>query len=543
MMMAFCSIVYPLGLWRDRFYSSSVKFNIILIVGLMLATTELHSQVEFSKTYKLGYFDGGKQMWYDADRDVTLISVSSRCSTLLSCQHLLEVDGSGDVLNVSTFENIRASAYQEAVKVDDQIYYIGHPSPDTDSLLYLFRVIRDDDAAWEFDREWTYGLPDTVRGVDSFHIQPRMISMMADGNLLISSFWSAERPANWLMSIDTSDGGILWDTIVWTRPDQQQFQFIFSHPQADSTVYLQAVESRWWVNNRNQDYLTWYINTDGEILWQQRLPSEMSPYVPGHVGLQIDANGDMIRAHRRRNSAQVSRFGADREVLWTFIFDDTHPFFSQLTINNLTLAKNGDIIGAGTGILERSTTASTGWLFRLSPDGELLWSRKYINIASDYEFDSSKEDGGLLQVLELPDGDIMAVGANTDTLLQDGDVYQDYDVWLLRVDSDGCLEPDCEGYDQIITSIIDLPELDLNLQFSIFPNPVSDLVKLRLDEYCASCSYSLYSPSGQRMHHIPALSAIQYSIDVSSYAPGWYPWVLSYEGQAITHGSVMVAGR
>ena len=514
----------------------------VLVVSVLLAGTSANAQENYSKIYKLGLFDLGRQMWYDTESEMTLISVSGRCSTTLACQHLLQIDRTGEVRRVSTFENIRASAIQEATKAGDDIYYLGHPSPDTDSALYIFKVTQSHDDQWVYDKSWSYDLPDSVPGSDTFHIQPRMISMMADGNLLISSFWNEQVQANWLMSVDTSDGQILWDSIVWVRPDQQQFQFIISRPQADSTVYIEAVESQ-WAGTREQDYLTWQIASDGEILWQQRLPSDKLPYVADHVGLQIGDDGHMIRAHRRDNYAQISRFDDSRELMWTFMFDDTHPFYGHFIINNLIIAESGDIIGAGTGILERNTTAGAGWLFRLSPDGELLWSRKYIHIASDFEFDSGNERAGFLQVMELPDGDIMAVGGNTDTLLLDDEIYQDYDVWILRVDGDGCLEPDCEGYDQIITRIIDLPQLDLSLDFSIYPNPSADIVQLRLSETCPSCSYTLYSSSGQQMYQVSELSSMQHSIDVSAYSPGWYPWILTYEGKVISQGAVIVQDR
>jgi len=522
-------------------FNLRVRILCVVVVSVLLAGTSVKAQENYSKIYKLGLLEVGRQMWYDYDEGHVLISASGVCSTDLSCQHLLQIDSTGSVVNLTTFDNIRASAFQEAAKAGDKIYYVGHPVPDTDRALHIFNVEKASDAGWAFEQSWSYTLPDSISGSDRFDIKPRMISMMANGSLLVSSFWNESPQGDWLMSVDTSNGDILWDSIIWTRPDQQQFQFVNSHPQHDSTVYLEALESLWI--DREQDYLTWQISHTGEIIWEQQLPSSNVAFVANHAGLDISSKGHLIRAHRQVNNAVVSKYDSSREFMWTFAFDDSHPFFGQFVINNLTHAKNGDIIGAGTGIVEGNAIAPSGWLFRISPSGELLWSRKYLHIASDYEFDSGREDGGLLQAIELPDGDILAVGGNADTLLLNGALSKDADVWILRVDGDGCLEPDCEGYDQIITRIIDLPQLDLSLDFSIFPNPSSDIVHLRLSETCPSCSYTLYSSSGQQMYQVSELSSMQHSIDVSAYSPGWYPWILTYEGKVISQGTVIVQDR
>ncbi|MBI1228444.1 MAG: T9SS type A sorting domain-containing protein [Bacteroidetes bacterium] len=129
------------------------------------------------------------------------------------------------------------------------------------------------------------------------------------------------------------------------------------------------------------------------------------------------------------------------------------------TIGDLIKTADGRIVGVGQVDLLDYDLGFGGWVFAFTQSGELLWQRYIV----DQHFLPEKL-GWFSGVVELDDGRL----AMTGTI----DTPADVDIWLVVLDSEGCLEPGCMGEFQGYVSGIDSP-VDNDTPISIFPNPTS----------------------------------------------------------------------
>lgn len=137
-----------------------------------------------------------------------------------------------------------------------------------------------------------------------------------------------------------------------------------------------------------------------------------------------------------------------------------------LYTDNLITCTNGDIVGAGQNLnsvhyLGGSGTAN---LYRLSKDGSLLWQRDYWNGKqglTEYLFDN---------VIQTTDGGFFAVGS-----YYADDPSDLFEIYAVKLDSDGCLNPNCG--DLVYTSTNDLTTQRI-FDFKVYPNPSSTVLKV-----------------------------------------------------------------
>lgn len=124
--------------------------------------------------------------------------------------------------------------------------------------------------------------------------------------------------------------------------------------------------------------------------------------------------------------------------------------------------KNGNVVGVGTidQVIGTSRQASA-WLVKLNPAGDTLWSRIY-----DYRNTPklAKRSTYFLNVWEEDNGDILLLG--TAFGIDSTDQEEGQDIWLMRLDSSGCLYGNCI----FPTGIENIPTEDLVM----YPNPASD---------------------------------------------------------------------
>lgn len=128
-------------------------------------------------------------------------------------------------------------------------------------------------------------------------------------------------------------------------------------------------------------------------------------------------------------------FGLDslgKKILWEHHF----PSYFKKEVLGFRQVKNGDFFGCG--VSKNPIFPETAnWLFRLSPTGKSLWDREYFfsDLYLEYNFDQ----GEIFDVAETDDGDLVVVGTN----LTKTNNYYHYDIFVLKVDSSGCLTPGC----------------------------------------------------------------------------------------------------
>jgi hypothetical protein len=140
------------------------------------------------------------------------------------------------------------------------------------------------------------------------------------------------------------------------------------------------------------------------------------------------------------------------------------PADSERTIQDLTITTSGTIIG--TGYVDKFDLGFAGWVFAMSQEGELLWNREI----ADLRFPAKISQ--LNAVEEAENGGLILTGSIMDTFLNHIPAFNNQNIWLLKLDSIGCLEPGC-GDVQIISGSAEAQASNKPALFKIYPNPVN----------------------------------------------------------------------
>ncbi|RMG88838.1 MAG: T9SS C-terminal target domain-containing protein, partial [Bacteroidetes bacterium] len=148
-----------------------------------------------------------------------------------------------------------------------------------------------------------------------------------------------------------------------------------------------------------------------------------------------------------------------------------------------------------------------GVISKLTPEGDLIWHRKYTNAPMNVHEDI------FWNVIPTSDGGILCVGTTRDSITHQ-------DVWVVKLDEYGCLEPGCEVIDA--TQETNIPQSDL----SVFPNPTDGIVNIELkDKSDWFKQIQILSLSGQLLDDVQFLPTYRtgiFTTNLGKYAPGVY---------------------
>jgi hypothetical protein len=159
----------------------------------------------------------------------------------------------------------------------------------------------------------------------------------------------------------------------------------------------------------------------------------------------------------------------------------------------------------------------------LDKDGNTIWEDRF---AADTSY-----PGGFYDVTEASDGGIVAIGE----AINPATVHED--AWLLKVDSNGCLNGNCPT---LYTGIKDIPSLE---EFFVFPNPASSQFTVALagpnDIYqYHDLKFSLYDLTG-RLVTEQSITAETTVIQRGDLADGLYVWSLTDNGSQLRNGKMV----
>ncbi|MBK9275397.1 MAG: T9SS type A sorting domain-containing protein [Flavobacteriales bacterium] len=160
---------------------------------------------------------------------------------------------------------------------------------------------------------------------------------------------------------------------------------------------------------------------------------------------------------------------------------------------------------------------SKGLLLRTNSQGDSLWMREY------FYYDSLMTDGEgtLRDVQPTPDGGFVAVGAAYGSISGNNPPGLSQDVWVVKVDSMGCIEPGCHIITGITTQVTNLKDA-----LSVWPNPTRDraTVKITLPQGGSlqkELRLHMVSTQGQEVLAIPVVPG-ENVLDVGRLASGLY---------------------
>jgi Secretion system C-terminal sorting domain len=241
------------------------------------------------------------------------------------------------------------------------------------------------------------------------------------------------------------------------------------------------------------------INVNGQTLWIRKFNQSDSYAHPKVAQLQ---NGDIAFAW---TVDTFSVFIYDFPPI-IYILDSlgniktSHIIYSQSlrTIFALRVLPNGDLLGIGSADGPNATSFSTGgWLFRMSPDGQLLWERAI----SDKRYGI----GEFMDAVATPDNGILATG----NISAKNDINQIY-TWVVKVDGNGCYESDCDSILLITpTGEITFPDRS----YRLYPNPATDFFYIEGLTGTEERDFEIYNTLGQTVLSIPFPQANIVNVD------------------------------
>ncbi len=168
----------------------------------------------------------------------------------------------------------------------------------------------------------------------------------------------------------------------------------------------------------------------------------------------------------------LSKVDSSGNIIWQYSFSNignTWALYKSVELNDQSIAS----VGLAT---INSVNSNDGCIQKINAEGNLLWQR-YFNHNSGVDFFGN--------VIETADGGLLINGSAMDPFSAGGQ-----NLWLVKLDSMGCLEPDCW---------VGVEQADANtLGVAVYPNPATDWLYLKY-ENTRKITLEIFNLSGQRV--------------------------------------------
>ena len=450
-----------------------------------------------------------------------LIGSNIYCSPVLSdvCTHFMYINKKGNILKDTTLSagpdsNISAGVFNSSIVNKDSTFIFAMYSNYTPTLMKFdtsFNIIK-------FHKYYSTKYILKLRSV--FKIQENRYLYF---NTTADKIVNTKQRKIWMILVDSS-----FNQIKQYGLNGADTFFIVENPhfeQLKDTSFAVSFEGYLVGQNLNENHYVCLIKFDtlGNVDWSKFYgPPPYDDFNFTSTVVKQLNNGNIVFSGALENYTSVIKDGEPNYIqctsingdsLWRRYFD-YETCFCKKRIFNITKSESGDIIGVGLGISFNSNSLFKGWIFCISPDGKLKWERfySYKDTLQNITFNTVHCD---------LDGSIMIGSyANDGSPKNPG-------LWILRLDSMGCLTPDCSGT-ELVTSISEVKKGYKELRevfFSISPNPANEIIKI---DYFSpqpnrNVSFNLYDFNGRLLQAIDASSSIlNYTMPIANLSSGTY---------------------
>lgn len=210
---------------------------------------------------------------------------------------------------------------------------------------------------------------------------------------------------------------------------------------------------------------------------------------------------------------RVLKFDSVGNIVWKY--DDmsvqkegTQEFISMFK------TQNDDLVVVGHQyFVQKNEDRRTGVIMRVSKDGKLKWKRRVWDLNTPFGH------SGFHNGVELEGGSLLITGWWRDTASAPN---YDTNVWLIKLDSNGCYNPGCSG-DDIVASQHNIIVLSKDL-LKISPNPAPNQILCSWSNTPSEAKYiSVFDLNGvEIMKQDVTAKAGNISIDISRVPSGVY---------------------
>lgn len=279
------------------------------------------------------------------------------------------------------------------------------------------------------------------------------------------------------------------------------------------------------------DQWVFCVDSQGELLWERTYGDSIGDSPNAHIETLADSSCVFASAFPQQAGLGgilcMVKVGAAGNTVWSHMYGAeavNTTFFAVKEVEPF-----GDLITCGQSYQENGDRK--GVLLRANSDGDSLWMRHY------FYADSLLDDGegSFRDVLPTDDGGFIAVGWVNYSASGNNPPQYDHDLWVVKVDSMGCLVPGCDDFSTAITSQV----TNLKDALSVAPNPTrgSAVVTVSLPSSMSSSGdlrIRVVNATGQEVLVQKAVVG-QNELDVHSLGAGAYYVHL-------THGSTWLSG-
>jgi len=176
------------------------------------------------------------------------------------------------------------------------------------------------------------------------------------------------------------------------------------------------------------------------------------------------------------------------------LFNKTYPSLNSSANYIARRVSDGGIIAVGINI----TTVNAGYIMKTDSLGNMLW-------AKEYDFGPSSDF--FLDFIETSDGGLLVAGAcNAE--------FSGQDAWALKLDANGCLNPQDCG-----VSVKDMPLPDA---VTIYPNPATDWLKIDIEQTGKPYTAQLIDFSGRVIQQEQFSGIGSHTLNLEGLAQGIY---------------------
>jgi hypothetical protein len=208
------------------------------------------------------------------------------------------------------------------------------------------------------------------------------------------------------------------------------------------------------------------VDSLGNFLWQR----DYSQLIAGGLSL-YDSTSVLLSGYvpASLSRPRLLRLNAENGDI---IFDKQNNYTQSALLYISRKVSDGEIFSVG--LTSNTTESNSGFYMRCDSMGNPIYLRR-VNYLNEVDF--------FLDFIETSDEGILINGAAADTPEDGGQ-----NLWLVKLDSLGCLEPDCwVGVEQAEVNTIGV---------SIYPNPATDWLYLKYDNM-RNITLEIFNLSGQ----------------------------------------------
>ncbi len=208
------------------------------------------------------------------------------------------------------------------------------------------------------------------------------------------------------------------------------------------------------------------VDSLGNFLWQR----DYTQLIAGGLSL-YDSNSVLLSGYvpASLSRPRLLRLNAENGDI---IFDKQNNYTQSALLYISRKVSNGEIFSVG--LTSNTTESNSGFYMRCDSMGNPIYLRR-VNYLNEVDF--------FLDFIETSDGGILINGAASDTPEDGGQ-----NLWLVKLDSLGCLEPDCW---------VGVEQADANtLGVAVYPNPATNWLYLKYDN-TRKITLEIFNLSGQ----------------------------------------------